>query len=78
MCALTNQSGICLYIGGYFTTFNNVRVNYICKYTGVNLFYNNTFLTSINNNNPYEIVKNNNIDNKNYISLLGNNNSLIV
>ena len=78
MCALTNQSGICLYIGGYFTTLNNVHVNYICKYTGINLFYNNTFLTSINNNNPYEIVKNNNIDNKNYISLLGNNNSLII
>jgi hypothetical protein len=66
-----------LYIGGGFTSANNILVNYMCKHLGINLFYNNTYLNTINITNNFELIKKNTINNKKYVTLINNNKKLI-
>ena len=66
-----------LYIGGGFTTANKILVNYICKHLGINLFYNTTYLNTININNNFELIKKNTINNKKYVTLINNNKKFI-
>ena len=66
-----------LYIGGGFTSANNILVNYMCKHLGINLFYNNTYLNTININNNFELIKKNTINNKKYVTLINNNKKFI-
>jgi len=66
-----------LYIGGGFTSANNILVNYMCKHLGINLFYNTTYLNTININNNFELIKKNTINNKKYVTLINNNKKLI-
>ena len=76
-----------VYVGGGFTiTINlynySVSIKYICKLNSNSnyntpLYYKNTLISSINYQNPFEVIQKNTIGSKEYITLVGNNKKLV-
>jgi hypothetical protein len=72
-----------VYIGGGFTSIvylNNysLSVNCICKLNNIQIYYKNTLISSINYQNPFEVIQKNTIDSKEYITLVCNNKRLLI
>jgi hypothetical protein len=84
LCAVPNLDGSTdMYIGGSFTGINRINgtiitANRICLNIHKNMlhiYYKNTLISSIDSSNFFEVVQKNTISSKEYITLVGNNNT---